>query len=82
MPNVVCSSGRPVLLAAHEMGRTSVLYCPTYVRQGTAYAWLSFFDTSDVRTTLAAVILNHIGLYCEQSWSPRWGHIYVRGAHF
>ena len=29
------------------------------------------------RTTLAAVILNHIGLYCEKSWSPAWGHIYV-----
>jgi len=40
------------------------------------------FDTSDIRTTLAAVILNHIGLYCEQSWSPAWGHIYVRDAHF
>ena len=29
-------------------------------------------------TTLVAVILNHIGLYCEQSWSPGWGHIWVR----
>ncbi|KAI0249237.1 organic solute transporter Ostalpha-domain-containing protein [Lactifluus subvellereus] len=28
-------------------------------------------------TTLVAVILNHIGLYCEQSWSPAWGHIYI-----
>ncbi|KAF8483336.1 organic solute transporter Ostalpha-domain-containing protein [Russula ochroleuca] len=28
-------------------------------------------------TTLAAVILNHIGLYCESSWSPAWGHIYI-----
>ncbi|KAN0116110.1 DUF300 domain containing protein, partial [Russula decolorans] len=28
-------------------------------------------------TTLAAVILNHIGLYCETSWSPAWGHVYI-----
>ncbi len=34
-------------------------------------------DIFDGRTTLAAVILNHIGLYCETSWSPAWGHIYV-----
>ncbi|KAI0301579.1 organic solute transporter Ostalpha-domain-containing protein [Multifurca ochricompacta] len=32
--------------------------------------------------TLAAVILNHIGLYCEKSLSPVWGHIYVRGGRF
>lgn len=30
-----------------------------------------------LRTTLAAVILNYVGLYCEDSWSPGWGHIYV-----
>jgi len=35
-------------------------------------------DTFDGRTTLAAVILNHIGLYCETSWSLAWGHVYVR----
>ncbi|KAH9060546.1 DUF300-domain-containing protein [Lactarius vividus] len=28
-------------------------------------------------TTFAAVILNHIGLYCEQSWSPVWGHVWI-----
>ncbi|CDO73322.1 hypothetical protein BN946_scf185008.g84 [Trametes cinnabarina] len=28
-------------------------------------------------TTLAAVILDYIGLYCEDSWSPGWGHIYI-----
>ena len=28
-----CSSGWPVLFAAHEVGCTSVLCCPTYVRQ-------------------------------------------------
>ncbi|KAH9973697.1 organic solute transporter Ostalpha-domain-containing protein [Lactifluus volemus] len=33
-------------------------------------------------TTLVAVILNHIGLYCEQSWSPAWGHVYVRDGPF
>ncbi|CAL1711248.1 unnamed protein product [Somion occarium] len=28
-------------------------------------------------TTLAAVILDYSGLYCEDSWSPGWGHIYI-----
>ncbi|TCD62535.1 hypothetical protein EIP91_006762 [Steccherinum ochraceum] len=28
-------------------------------------------------TTLAAVILDYIGLYCEDSWSPKWGHVYI-----
>ncbi|EIN06704.1 DUF300-domain-containing protein [Punctularia strigosozonata HHB-11173 SS5] len=28
-------------------------------------------------TTLAAVILNYMGLYCEDSWSPRWGQVYI-----
>ena len=32
------------------------------------------------RTTLAAVILEYMGLYCEASWSPGWGHLYV--SHF
>ncbi|KAF8813756.1 DUF300-domain-containing protein [Phlegmacium glaucopus] len=28
-------------------------------------------------TTLAAVILNYMGLYCENSWGLGWGHIYI-----
>ncbi|KAF7982217.1 hypothetical protein HWV62_29410 [Athelia sp. TMB] len=28
-------------------------------------------------TTLAAVILNYIGWYCESSWSPVWGYVYI-----
>jgi hypothetical protein len=28
-------------------------------------------------TTLAAVIFDFIGLYCEDSWSPGWGHVYI-----
>ncbi|PIL25191.1 transporter [Ganoderma sinense ZZ0214-1] len=28
-------------------------------------------------TTLAAVILDYVGLYCEDSWSLGWGHIYI-----
>ncbi|KIP11275.1 hypothetical protein PHLGIDRAFT_124932 [Phlebiopsis gigantea 11061_1 CR5-6] len=28
-------------------------------------------------TTLAAVILDYAGLYCEDSWSPGWGHLYI-----
>jgi hypothetical protein len=29
------------------------------------------------RTTLAAVALDYLGLYCEASYSPAWGHVYV-----
>ncbi|EPQ55002.1 DUF300-domain-containing protein [Gloeophyllum trabeum ATCC 11539] len=28
-------------------------------------------------TTLIAVTLNYMGLYCEDSYSPGWGHIYI-----
>ncbi|KAF9075629.1 organic solute transporter Ostalpha-domain-containing protein [Rhodocollybia butyracea] len=28
-------------------------------------------------TALAAVLLNYVGLYCEDSWSPGWGHVYI-----
>ncbi|KAF5322163.1 hypothetical protein D9619_001707 [Psilocybe cf. subviscida] len=28
-------------------------------------------------STLAAVILDYIGLYCESSWGLGWGHIYI-----
>ncbi|KAF9564817.1 DUF300-domain-containing protein [Agrocybe pediades] len=28
-------------------------------------------------TTLAAVILDYMGLYCEDSWGLGWGHIYI-----
>ncbi|CAE6493155.1 unnamed protein product [Rhizoctonia solani] len=28
-------------------------------------------------STLAAVVLQQLGLYCEPSWSWRWGHVYV-----
>lgn len=28
-------------------------------------------------TTLAAVILDYVGLYCEESWGLGWGHIYI-----
>lgn len=28
-------------------------------------------------TTIAAVVLDFIGLYCEDSWSFRWGHVYI-----
>ena len=31
-------------------------------------------------TTFAAVIMNWIGIYCEQSWSPRFGSVWVREA--
>ncbi|KAF8891733.1 organic solute transporter Ostalpha-domain-containing protein [Infundibulicybe gibba] len=28
-------------------------------------------------TTLAAVIMDYMGLYCEESWGLGWGHIYI-----
>ncbi|KAF5384473.1 hypothetical protein D9757_006471 [Collybiopsis confluens] len=28
-------------------------------------------------TTLAAVVLNYVGLYCEDSWGLGWGHPYI-----
>ncbi|KAJ3795431.1 organic solute transporter Ostalpha-domain-containing protein [Lentinula aff. detonsa] len=28
-------------------------------------------------TTLAAVLLNYVGLYCEDSWGLGWGHSYI-----
>ncbi|KAJ7594634.1 organic solute transporter Ostalpha-domain-containing protein [Mycena floridula] len=28
-------------------------------------------------TTLAAVVLEYMGLYCEQSWGLGWGHVYI-----
>ncbi|KAJ3748543.1 organic solute transporter Ostalpha-domain-containing protein [Lentinula detonsa] len=28
-------------------------------------------------TTLAAVLLNYVGLYCEDSWGLGWGHTYI-----
>ncbi|GLB37386.1 putative organic solute transporter Ostalpha [Lyophyllum shimeji] len=28
-------------------------------------------------TTLAAVILDYMGLYCEESWALGWGHVYI-----
>lgn len=31
-----------------------------------------------LRTTLAAVVLDYMGLYCEESWGFGWGHVYVR----
>jgi len=28
-------------------------------------------------TTLAAVVLNYAGLYCDVSWAPQWGHVWI-----
>ncbi|KZT33422.1 DUF300-domain-containing protein [Sistotremastrum suecicum HHB10207 ss-3] len=28
-------------------------------------------------TTVIAVTLNTMGLYCDDSWSPAWGHLYI-----
>jgi hypothetical protein len=52
-------------------------YCvirPVYVNLSTGHSQVAQVV---VRTTLAAVILDYAGLYCEASLSPRWGHLYV-----
>jgi len=28
-------------------------------------------------TSIAAVVLDFMGLYCVDSWNPKWGHIYI-----
>jgi hypothetical protein len=38
------------------------------------YCWVRPF------TSFAAVIMNWVGIYCEQSWSPRFGSVWVCGA--
>lgn len=37
---------------------------------------LTFTDIPRL-TTLAAVVLDYMGLYCEAAWGPGWGHVYV-----
>lgn len=73
-------AGRPILFAANEVGGVTVLCVEALV----SYR-LFFVDLcsclrliSPPRTTLIAVGLNYVGLYCEKSLSPAWGHVYVR----
>jgi len=80
MANAVCRQDGLFFLQLMKWG--VLQYCffrPTCVISYSCLSF-SFIDNFDARTTLAAVILNHVGLYCEQSWSPAWGHIYVRDA--
>jgi len=57
------------------MGSATVLCDPASVCD--ACSWLVADSSSCFRTTLAAVILDYMGLYCEAAWSPGWGHLYV-----
>ena len=68
-------SGRVVFSPNHEMGRAAILCDQTNVcvTRGALVA----VHSAQLRTTLAAVILEYMGLYCEASWSPGWGHLYV-----
>ncbi|KAJ3720117.1 organic solute transporter Ostalpha-domain-containing protein [Lentinula raphanica] len=38
---------------------------------------LLFLQMMKWGTTLAAVLLNYVGLYCEDSWGLGWGHSYI-----
>ena len=68
-------SGRAVFSPNHEMGSAAVLCDSTSVCD--AYNLLVVDYSYHFRTTLAAVILDYMGLYCEAAWSPGWGHLYV-----
>lgn len=57
-----------------EVGRAAVLRYPASVRCQPPLD-PSFIEFRS--TTLASVVLDYMGLYCEASWSPGWGHIYV-----
>jgi len=68
-------SGWVVFSPNHEMGRAAVLCDSTSVC--VTRGALVPVRSAQLRTTLAAVILEYMGLYCEASWSPGWGHLYV-----
>jgi hypothetical protein len=78
MTNAVCRQDGLFFLQLMKWG--VLQYCVVRPTCVISFIFHSFTDNFDARTTLAAVILNHVGLYCEQSWSPAWGHIYVRDA--
>lgn len=69
-------TGWPTLSSAHEVGCVTILRDPTVVRNFLRMP-RSVFLIAVYRTTLIAVILDYRGLYCEDSWSPGWGHLYV-----
>ena len=60
------------------MGYSTVLFHPTNVRDLFLHSYTHIIDLEN-RTTLVAVILDYLGLYCESSWSPGWGYVYVSG---
>lgn len=69
------SLGRPLFLAIDEVGCTAILCHSTVVsfeRFSREQRW-----PMGCSTTLAAVILDYMGLYCESSWGLGWGHIWV-----
>ena len=59
------------------MGSVAILCHTTDVRLLCLVIRLCIDCDITSRSTLAAVILDYIGLYCEDSWSPAWGHVYV-----
>ena len=73
------ASGWTLFSATYEMGNSSIL-CPqarvSTGRQFTCVATNRSFIL--LSTTFFAIVLNYVGLYCEDSWSPVYGHLYVR----
>ena len=74
--NLSTRTGWTVFSANDEVGSFAILRHTSYVcstESTTTKILLTSFST-----TLASVILYYVGLYCEDSWSPGWGHIYAR----
>lgn len=76
-PHVV---GWSLFLAINEVGRAAVLCDPANVRS--LPFWIDHISLTcrSRSTTLAAVVLDYMGLYCESSWGLGWGHIWVRSS--
>jgi hypothetical protein len=71
-------SGWPIISSADEVGGSPILCNPTHVCQLLAASdTFMVYSPCLCRTTLIAIILDYNGLFCEESWNPRWGHIYV-----
>ncbi|CAE7207457.1 unnamed protein product [Rhizoctonia solani] len=75
---------RPDPTNAHEPLKWIFPFCLVPVRPKDGLAYLDWMKWGVLQycivrpgTTLAAVILEQLDLYCESSWNWRWGHVYV-----
>lgn len=68
--------GWSVFSATDEVGCSSILCNTTYVCH-CDQSCICSYTMHLSSTTFIAVILDYMGLYCEESWGLGWGHIYV-----